>query len=264
MKKTNKNTKTAVKKSVKKSATKAKTSVTATKKSTAKKTTAKATVKKPVRKSTAKKADAIKSTACAAAKVETPKSESIGNVMARGMRRYASKFASIATIVIMAASVLMTGCKSIPTVEKMTTTARSVGVAAAAVCNVSGLDSESKAAIINIMDCVDDIVPTNSQKFVDAWMPIVKVEVKKLVDAGKIDDGKGTIIIAAVNVACKGVDYIFDVKYPKAREYEELVSAAVHGFDDGFLATINPNMKLSASAAIKMDEDAYKYLKSAK
>ena len=266
MKKKNTNTKTAVKKAVKKAAAKVKTSAKAAKKPLAKKPTAKTATKKPTTKKTVRKvsANAKPSAAkpCTAAKnVENKPAESIGSIMAKGMSRYVSKFAS-AALALIALSIILVGCKSVPTVETMSATAKSVGVAAAAVCNVSGLDAESKTAIINIMNVVDDVVPTNSQKFVDAWMPIANAEVKKLVDEGKIDDGKGAIILAAVNVACKGVDYIFDIKYPKAREYEELVSAAVHGFNDGFLATITPNEKLSASPSATMDKDAYEYLKT--
>lgn len=55
----------------------------------------------------------------------------------------------------------------------------------------------------------------------------------------------------------KGIDYIFDVKYPKAKEAKELVDAAVRGFTSGFLSVFSDTVK---AGKLDYDKDAYKYL----
>ena len=84
-----------------------------------------------------------------------------------------------------------------------------------------------------------------------------------MIDESKIDAMQGQLIIGAFKTACDGIDYLFEVRYPKAKEYQELVSAAVHGFSNGFLTTFAPVNALSAQK-IEYDVDAYNYLTSRK
>lgn len=57
----------------------------------------------------------------------------------------------------------------------------------------------------------------------------------------------------------KALDYEFTVRYPKARQYEELVAAAVRGFTDGFLSVFTPAEMFKTAPAVH-DEEAYEYL----
>ena len=88
--------------------------------------------------------------------------------------------------------------------------------------------------------------------------------VAKLIADGKIDQGIGTISLAAFSIAVKGLDYLFDVRYPKAKQYEELVTAAVSGFTDGFLSVFKPVNDEKSAQKYKADEAAYKWLKEHK
>lgn len=163
-------------------------------------------------------------------------------------------FAAIATIVC-------TGCKSLPTAEVMKSTATSIGYAAGLVANETKIDDKARNTIVDIVNEVAKVVPAKGQTFEDAWTPVAKEIVAKLIAEGKIDEGIGTISLAAFGIAVKGIDYIFDVRYPKAREYEELVAAAVSGFTEGFLAAFKPVNGDTKGISYKADDAAYKWLK---
>ena len=162
-----------------------------------------------------------------------------------------------------AAMVAIAGCKSLPTPEVMESTASSIGIAAGLVANETKIDDKARNTVVEIIGEVARVVPKKGQSFEDAWTPVAKEVVAKLVAEGKITEGIGTISLAAFGVAVKGVDYIFDIRYPKAREYEELVSAAVKGFTSGFLTVFKPVNGEDGvkAAAAKADKDAFVWLK---
>lgn len=169
----------------------------------------------------------------------------------------------IAMAVAMAGMVMFTGCKSLPTAEVMEKTAYSIGIAAGLIANETKIDDKARNTVVDIVNEVSRVVPKEGQSFEDAWTPVAKEIVAKLIADGKIDQGVGTIVLTAFSVAVKGIDYIFDVRYPKARAYEELVSAAVKGFTEGFLTVFKPVDKAKGvDLSGKADKDALKWLKA--
>lgn len=170
------------------------------------------------------------------------------------------KIIKTAVATVMAATmVLMAGCdKELPTPEKIEAVATVIGKTAGYVCEIAKTKTSVKESIDHVLDVVGKVVPTNGQTFVEAWTPVIDEELKKLVDAGKLDENSSIIAKIALGVACDGIDYVF-VRYPKAKDVQELVSATIAGFINGYKSVV----KLSASAAKpEIDEDAYKYLKS--
>lgn len=173
------------------------------------------------------------------------------------------KFGKMCAVVLATAIMVCSGCKSLPTADVMRATATSIGYAAGIVANETKIDDKARNTIVEVMNAVAIVVPQEGQTFDEAWTPAAKGIVAKLIADGKIDERGGTIALTAFGVAVKGVDYIFTVRYPKAREYEELVAAAVSGFADGFLTVFKPvDGEEAKSAKIKADEAAYKWLKA--
>ena len=153
-----------------------------------------------------------------------------------------------------------TGCK--PTVEQIKATATAVGYAAGLVANETPIKEEARNTIVDILGEVRGCIPAEGQSFAEAWEPVIKEKVAALVKAGKIDSATGEIVTMVALMAAKGVDYLFDVRFPEARKYEELVAAGVSGAVDGFLTTFKP---VNAKAVdVDYDKDAYKWLKSHK
>jgi hypothetical protein len=186
------------------------------------------------------------------------------NVFAETMKEGMSKvFSGMKTMVAVALVGLcaITGCKSLPTVDKIESVSRLAGTSAAMVVNMTKIDEQSKAVIIEIMDKVELAVPQTNQTFTEVWTPIAKEYVAKMVADGKIDEGQGQLILSGFTIACNGIDYVFDVRYPKARQYKELVEAAVHGFIAGY-KSVSPSVSLkSGGKAPDYDKEVYNYLK---
>lgn len=168
-------------------------------------------------------------------------------------------------VALSALALLVCGCKGTPTVDEMTKTATTIGRAAGLVANQTKIDDASRAVVIEIVTRATNVVPKVDQSFTDAWTPIATEVTNKLVAEGKIDAGQAILIQGAFTVACKGLDYLTTVKYPKARQYENLTSAAVYGFSGGFLEVFKPtNGALAAvKAAYEYDQGAYDYLMKA-
>ena len=172
------------------------------------------------------------------------------------------KFGKMMAAIAAAATVFCIGCKSLPTAEVMKTTATSIGYAAGLVANETKIDDKVRNAIVEIVNEVARVVPGKGQSFKDAWTPIAKEVVDRMVSEGKINATVGAIAMGAFGIAVKGIDYIFDVRYPKAREYEELVSAAVSGFTEGFLTVFKPVDGEAKGTAYKADDAAYKWIRA--
>lgn len=164
----------------------------------------------------------------------------------------------IMTIMLAALMAVLVGCDpKLPTPEKMEATSKAVGVAAGMVANQFKIDAETRAAVKEVMEKVAEVTPAADKSFTDAWTPVAEEVIAKLVADGKITDAQATIVKMAFQVAVKGIDYIFDVKYPKAKEAKELVDAAVRGFTSGFLSVFSDTVK---AGKLVYDKDAYKYL----
>lgn len=168
------------------------------------------------------------------------------------------KLLSIALVGVMA----FAGCKSLPSEEKMQSTAYAVGCASGMVANETKIDDKSRTTVIEVVTIVQNVVPQDGQTFQEVWTLAATEYVQKLVAEGKLDQSQATLVVGGVTIAGTGLDYVFSA-YPKARQYEKLVAAAIKGFSSGFLTTFKPvNADVCTKAAVKYDKDAYKYLKS--
>lgn len=162
------------------------------------------------------------------------------------------------TFMLAAAMAIFAGCEpKLPTVEKMEKTANAVGVAAGMVASQVKIDTETRAAIKEVLAKVAEVTPAAGQSFTDAWTSVAEEALAKLVADGKINDAQAAVAKTAFSVFTKGLDYLFDIRYPKAKEYKELVDAAVRGFTTGFLSAFSDAMK---AAPLDYDKDAYEYL----
>lgn len=155
-----------------------------------------------------------------------------------------------------------TGCKSVPTNDTMYMTSYAVGVATGLISNNTKIDNDTRNAICDIINIVRQCVPETNQTFEVAWMPIAVKHVEKLITEGKLNVAQGKMVITAFSLACQGIDYIFEIRYPSAKTYRDLVIAAIDGFADGFLTVFKPiNGALASPATLQYDVEAYNWLK---
>lgn len=170
-----------------------------------------------------------------------------------------NKMKKLINWMVLAALVAIAGCT--PSEEQIKTTATAIGYAAGLVANETPIKDEARNAVVEVLNEVRSCIPDEGQSFAQAWEPVIKSKVSELVAAGKIDEATGTLVTSVALMAAKGVDYLFDVRFPNAKQYAELVGAGASGAIDGFLAVFKP---ANERAAIERDEEAYRYFKANK
>ena len=153
------------------------------------------------------------------------------------------------------------GCT--PSEEQIKNTATAIGYAAGLVANETPIKDDARNAVVEVLNEVRSCIPAEGQSFADAWTPIIKEKVAELVKAGKIDAATGELVTTVALMAAKGVDYLFDVRFPKAKQYANLVAAGASGAIDGFLTTFKPvdcdDCTPKAISAKEYDKEAYEY-----
>lgn len=172
--------------------------------------------------------------------------------------------------VMAAVLAVLTGCT--PTAEQINKTATAIGYAAGLVANQTKIKDDARNAVVTVLNEVRSCVPSEGQSFTDAWTPVIKAKVAELVQGGKIDAATGELVTTIALMAAKGVDYIFDVRFPKAKQYSELVAAGASGALDGFLAVFKPvncndcqdcaDCTVRSSAKKDYDKEAYEWFKA--
>lgn len=169
------------------------------------------------------------------------------------------KIIAFLAIALMAITV---GCKSIPSEDSLRTTSTAIGKAAGYVATQVEMGEHERAVVIEIMTVVPNVIPAKDHKYVDVWVPVANDILGKLVNEGKINKDQADLIINAFAVACKGMDYLVDVRFPKIRDYENLMNIATTGFADGFLTVFKPiNLRLAAPMGdADYDREAYEFL----
>lgn len=151
---------------------------------------------------------------------------------------------------------LLTGCKNIPSEDTIRATSESIGRAAGYAVEIGKTKTEVKDAIVKVLDIASKVTPATNQTFISAWKPLIDEEVGKIVAGGKLKEEDAALVKNVLYVACDGVDLIF-VKYPKAREYQNLVSAAVGGFVNGFKSVVASG----DGSRAEYDKEAYETLR---
>lgn len=150
----------------------------------------------------------------------------------------------------------ITGCHTIPTAEQMMVTSELIGRASGKVIILTKITDEQKAILVQVLNKISIAVPTVNQSFEDCWMKAAQDYLPEL----KLDDSVCALILASVKVASKGIDYIFEKRHPEAKQYTDLVEAAIHGFIDGIMTVIVPPNNVTAVSSV-YDIEAYNYLK---
>lgn len=166
------------------------------------------------------------------------------------------KMFSAFVAIAVACMAFMTGCKSLPSEDTIYGTAESIGRAAGYAVELGKTKTEVKEAIIKVLDIAAKVVPETNQTFIATWKPLIDDEVAKLVVAGKLKEDDAALVKSALYVACDGIDLVF-TRYPKAREYKNLVSAVTGGFVTGFKSVVN----FTGGERAGYDKDAYKILR---
>ena len=152
------------------------------------------------------------------------------------------------------------GCT--PSEAQIKATATAIGYAAGLVASDTNISDDARNAIVAILNEVRVCIPEEGKSFAETWNPVIKEKVADLVASGKIDAKTGTLVEVTATFASEGVDYLFEVRYPEARKYTDLVAAGASAAIDGFLEAFKPVNAKDRRTDIPCDEDAYIFFRS--
>ena len=163
--------------------------------------------------------------------------------------------------VIAAIALVFAGCKSVPSVDTLNSTAYAIGVSTALVMNQTKLSDADRNIVIDIVNQVNEAVPQTGKSFTEAWTPIATNYVNQLVADGNVDADQAKLILSACNSASQTLDYIVYKRYPKVGEDVTYIAAVTHGFSDGFLTYFKPaNTVSTVGRGVVYDAEAYEYM----
>lgn len=167
----------------------------------------------------------------------------------------------VVTSALALVAMIVAGCKSVPSVDEMYARSYAVGYAAGTVANRLDVSARTRRAVSEVLNVVTECVPGTNQTFEAAWTPVAQSHVDRMVAEGRLSREEGMVALAAFGMAARGLDFLFEVRFRKARECMDLVVAAVDGSTAGFLTVFrSADDRASALESFRLDEDAYRWL----
>ncbi len=157
---------------------------------------------------------------------------------------------------------IVVGCATIQTPARINATGTAIGYAAGLVVDQTKIKDSDRNTLVIVMNEVRSCIPNEGQSFVDAWTPVIQAKVAELIEAGKLTKESGAMVASIAILSAQAVDYMFDIRFPQAKQYEELVRAGVSGAIDGFLAAFKPANDCDGcteKSAIEFDKEAYQW-----
>ena len=159
--------------------------------------------------------------------------------------------------VVAAMAVFVSGCDEIPSEDTIAGFSTAIGKTAGYACELAKMKPQVKEEVVNVLDNVKGAIPKEDETFYDVWTPLAYAEIDKIAQKKGWNETEVKAAKLAVIAATKGIDYVF-MKYPKAREVENLVSISVDSFVDGYKSVI----AFAANGSPDIDVEAYNYLKA--
>jgi hypothetical protein len=167
----------------------------------------------------------------------------------------------IILMIITALSIIVSGCKSIPTEDSVMLKSLAIGRGAGQVVMKMNLDDETKTTIVEVVSKASNTPFGKDGTFSEKWTPTANKIIERLINDKKITLQQSVTIKGGFQLACAGMDYIVTKKYTNLSNYEDLIKIAIDGFVNGFNSVVNPQMSQSFKC-VAYDEDAYKYLEN--
>lgn len=150
------------------------------------------------------------------------------------------------------------GCKSIPTEDQITGLSYAAGLAAGYACELNNVDTSVIETTLTVLNNISLVIPETNSTFVVTWTPLIISNVNKYIDAGKINNTHGQIIISSLTLVAKTVDYMF-IKHPTWKEYSNATLITIQGISEGFKSVISSSL-FKSQIMLTHDIDVYNYL----
>jgi len=159
-----------------------------------------------------------------------------------------------------AATSIIVGCKTVPSVDEMTTLGKVSGYTAAYVLNKQvKVDDTTRNAIIDIMNEAEKYIPGTNETFASTWTPIAEKYLNEIKDkdGNPLPEATKARVLKDFNYLVGLLDSYIEKKGIK--QYQELTDAFIHSFCDSFLTNFKPANGFSVSTQ-ELDEYTYGYM----
>jgi hypothetical protein len=150
-----------------------------------------------------------------------------------------------------ALSIVMSGCKTVPTSETVNNVSFTIGASTALVVKMMKLDEATMNSVNMVLANIKSHIPEDGQTFETLWTPVAVHTLDKLVADGKITAEKRLIAEKAVGAIIKGMDRLFE-KHEEWKQYGDLVKVGIDGFMNGY----NTVFKYKNSSAAENADEA--------
>jgi hypothetical protein len=145
--------------------------------------------------------------------------------------------------------IILCGCKTTPTPEKMTNIGNLSGYTTAIMLNNNtNITETTLSTIVEVVKVVKTITPKTNSTFTSTWIPISNKYIDKLIFENKIIEKDGVIVKTYFNNIVSLIDVYIDKK--QIRERQDLINIFVHSYCNSFLE----NLKINKLITIKKEE----------
>lgn len=157
--------------------------------------------------------------------------------------------------------VMCIGCKTTEiTLDSAYKAGASAGLATAYVVKLSNIDSQSQHVIVSITSELSNIIPTNTQTFIEVWNPIVEKRISAYIEKQMLDDKQKQLIELTFNIVVEAIDHLF-VKNDKLKLNADIAFSAINGFCTSFNSLMIPSKTFASKITYDVDSEMYMYLK---
>lgn len=166
---------------------------------------------------------------------------------------------------LVAIATILTGCKSVPSENRVTALSTAIGAASAAACKIANVSTNDIEVIKTVLETAKEFTPEGEATFEETWTPIITAQIDIMYIGGKLTDDEKELATKILIACSRGVDWMFD-KHPTWKQYENIVSCAIDGFVKGFDYIIGKKLTFAASPDgnmkaddVEIDGEAYRY-----
>lgn len=156
-------------------------------------------------------------------------------------------------------AIVVTGCKSLPTVESVSTLGDKFGKTTAYILNKQDkVDDDMRTTIIRIINEVERFIPKTNETFTTTWTPIVNNFLNDFKDksGNHLSEYMKDRVLTYFTYIVTLIDKYIEKK--GIGERQELVDAFVHSFCSSFLADFKPANVVSVSTCeTEIDQEIY-------
>lgn len=158
-------------------------------------------------------------------------------------------------------SIMCIGCKTTEiTSESAYKLGTSAGLATAYAVKFSNIDEQSQHVIVSITSELSNVIPTNTQTFIEVWNPIVEKRISEYIEKQMLDDKQKQLIELTFNIVVEAIDHLF-IKNDKLKSNTDIMLSAINGFCTSFNSLMIPSKTFASKITYDVDSEMYMYLK---